>query len=163
MTAKCHEYASNVFSCIMKVGSNIGPAAARSARPVPTPLHLEYIAHEHNMDHCHVLHGFWGDLITTHTHSHQGDTYFTVHVTPQTECSWVSFETNLEKESYSTLISKVLSLFRPGKCVVSLFASKVSKHTQVVTSSPLLLACTIIIIVSMYVFVDVNQWLWPTA
>ena len=72
-------------------------------------------------------------------HTYQGDTYFTVHVTPQTECSWVSFETNLEKESYSSLISQVLSLFRPGKCAVSLFASKVSKYacTQVaVASSP---------------------------
>ena len=56
----------------------------------------------------------------------QDDTYFTVHVTPQTECSWVSFETNIERESYSPLISKVLDLFKPGKCVVSLFASTVS-------------------------------------
>ena len=57
-------------------------------------------------------------------------------MTPQTECSWVSFETNLEKESYSSLISQVLSLFRPGKCAVSLFASKVSQyvHTLVVVS-----------------------------
>ena len=70
-------------------------------------------------------------------HTYQGDTYFTVHVTPQTECSWVSFETNLEKESYSSLISQVLSLFRPGKCAVSLFASKVSKYacTQVAVAS----------------------------
>ena len=28
-----------VFSCIMKVGSNIGPATAGSAGPVPTPLY----------------------------------------------------------------------------------------------------------------------------
>ena len=37
---KCNEYVSKVFSCIMKVGSNIGPAAAGSARPAPTPLLL---------------------------------------------------------------------------------------------------------------------------
>ena len=89
-----------------------------------TRMHTHAHAHAHTHTHTHAH-------THTHTHSHQGDTYFTVHVTPQTECSWVSFETNLEKESYSTLISKVLSLFRPGKCVVSLFASKVSKHTQV--------------------------------
>ena len=57
----------------------------------------------------------------------QGDTYFTVHVTPQSGCSWVSFETNIERVSYSALISHVLDLFKPGKCVVSLFASKVGE------------------------------------
>ena len=30
--------AGKVFNCIIKVGSNIGPAAAESAGPVPTPL-----------------------------------------------------------------------------------------------------------------------------
>ena len=38
MIAKCHEYATEVYSYVMKVGSNIGPAAAGSAGPVPTPL-----------------------------------------------------------------------------------------------------------------------------
>lgn len=55
----------------------------------------------------------------------QGDTYFTVHVTPQVECSYVSFETNLEQESYTSLINKVITIFKPQKCTVSLFASKV--------------------------------------
>ena len=32
--------AGMVFNCIMKAGLNIGPAAARFARPVPTPLGL---------------------------------------------------------------------------------------------------------------------------
>ena len=36
--AKCNEYASKVFSCIMKIGSNIGPAAAGSVGPAPMPL-----------------------------------------------------------------------------------------------------------------------------
>jgi len=57
--------------------------------------------------------------------SFQGDTYFTVHVTPQVECSYVSFETNLEQESYTSLINKVITIFKPQKCTVSLFASKV--------------------------------------
>ena len=35
---KCNDYASKVFSPIMKVGSNIGPAATGPAGPAPTPL-----------------------------------------------------------------------------------------------------------------------------
>ena len=55
----------------------------------------------------------------------QRDSYFTVHVTPQVECSYVSFETNLEQESYTSLINRVITIFKPQKCTVSLFASKV--------------------------------------
>ena len=57
--------------------------------------------------------------------SSQEDTYFTVHVTPQQECSFVSFETNLEQESYDYLITRVLELFQPGRCTLTLFASEV--------------------------------------
>jgi S-adenosylmethionine decarboxylase len=57
----------------------------------------------------------------------KGDTYFTVHVTPQQECSFVSFETNLEQASYDHLIAMVMQLFRPGRCTLSLFASKMAK------------------------------------
>ena len=55
----------------------------------------------------------------------QEDTYFTVHVTPQEGCSYVSFETNLEQDSYTTLINQVIAIFRPQRCTVSLFANKV--------------------------------------
>lgn len=57
----------------------------------------------------------------------KGDTYFTVHVTPQQECSFVSFETNLEQDSYDSLITRVLELFQPGRCTLTLFASKLAK------------------------------------
>ncbi|XP_065904278.1 S-adenosylmethionine decarboxylase proenzyme-like isoform X2 [Dysidea avara] len=50
--------------------------------------------------------------------------YYTIHVTPQASCSYVSFETNIEKKSYFDLISKVVSLFRPSRCTVTLFANK---------------------------------------
>lgn len=56
----------------------------------------------------------------------QDEVYFTIHVTPQVECSFASFETNLPKESYSTLISDVIAIFKPGKCTVTVYASKVS-------------------------------------
>jgi S-adenosylmethionine decarboxylase len=57
----------------------------------------------------------------------KGDTYFTVHVTPQQECSFVSFETNLERDGYGSLITRVLELFRPGRYTLTLFASKTAK------------------------------------
>ncbi len=55
----------------------------------------------------------------------QGDEYFTIHVTPQIECAWVSFETNFALDCHSSIISKVLSIFKPGSFTVSLFTSKV--------------------------------------
>lgn len=51
----------------------------------------------------------------------KGDEYFTIHVTPQVECSWVSFETNLLIDSHSALMAKVLAIFKPGSFTFSLF------------------------------------------
>lgn len=45
------------------------------------------------------------------------DTYFTVHVTPEAHCSFVSFETNSSaslQEDYR-LVEKVTTIFRPGR------------------------------------------------
>jgi len=45
--------------------------------------------------------------------------YFTIHVTPEPQCSFVSFETNVPSDDYGGLIGKVLSIFRPGRfCVL---------------------------------------------
>lgn len=46
--------------------------------------------------------------------------YFTIHVTPEPHCSFVSFETNLHLESYSDLALKILEIFKPGKFCLSL-------------------------------------------
>ncbi len=56
------------------------------------------------------------------------EVYYTIHVTPQVECSWVSFETNLELNSCIQLIKKVLAKFNPSKASVSLMTNKVSKY-----------------------------------
>jgi hypothetical protein len=46
--------------------------------------------------------------------------YFTIHVTPESHCSFVSFETNVSLSDYAQLIAKVLSIFRPGRfCVLT--------------------------------------------
>ena len=45
--------------------------------------------------------------------------YFTVHITPEPECSFVSFETNAVLPSYTALVRHVVELFQPGSFCVS--------------------------------------------
>ncbi len=45
----------------------------------------------------------------------KGESYYTVHVTPENACSYVSFETNHDfREDLSTLVTGVVSLFGPS-------------------------------------------------
>ena len=55
-----------------------------------------------------------------------GESYFTIHVTPQPSCSYASFETNLvlPREEMASLIRRVVSIFRPKSCFVTLFANQ---------------------------------------
>jgi S-adenosylmethionine decarboxylase len=41
------------------------------------------------------------------------DRYFTIHVTPQKQFSYVSFETNFIEDNYSETINKIVSIFKP--------------------------------------------------
>eukprot|EP01147_Barroeca_monosierra_P004930 gene4930-6914_t len=50
--------------------------------------------------------------------------YFTIHITPQERFSYVSFETDYMMEDYTSLITKVLKVFRPGRFSLNLFANK---------------------------------------
>ncbi|XP_012657943.1 S-adenosylmethionine decarboxylase proenzyme-like [Otolemur garnettii] len=62
-------------------------------------------------------------------------TYWTTHITPEPEFSYISFETNLSQTSYDDLIRKVVEVFKPGQLVTTLFVNQSSKcHT--VLSSP---------------------------
>jgi len=47
--------------------------------------------------------------------SNANGSYFTVHVTPEPHCSFVSFETNHPNFVEDGLIEKVLNIFRPGR------------------------------------------------
>ena len=49
--------------------------------------------------------------------------YFTVHVTPQPEGSYASFETNVMEADYSQRINQVLSIFNPGRFSIVLTTS----------------------------------------
>jgi len=51
-----------------------------------------------------------------------GAFYFTVHVTPQPECSYASFETNAPLADCTLVVNRVLSIFRPALASLSLFA-----------------------------------------
>ena len=53
------------------------------------------------------------------------DSYYTIHVTPQASCSYVSFETNITLTDYGDMIKRVLDVFKPNNFIVTLFSSKV--------------------------------------
>jgi len=49
----------------------------------------------------------------------------TIHITTKQEYSYVSFETNVPRSSYTELISKVLKTFQPEKFVLTMFSNEV--------------------------------------
>ena len=61
-------------------------------------------------------------------------TYWTIHITPEPEFSYVSFKTNLSQTSYDDLIRKVGEVFKPGKFVTTLFVNQSSKCRTVLSS-----------------------------
>lgn len=61
--------------------------------------------------------------------------YTTIHVTPEHECSYASFEVNTALKSYTALIKNVLSTFRPKRVVVTLTAD--ADGLAQVTENPL--------------------------
>lgn len=50
----------------------------------------------------------------------------TIHITPEPDFSYVSFESNVAASSYSDLITRVVETFKPGKFIVTVFANKTS-------------------------------------
>ncbi|KAI8043427.1 hypothetical protein M5D96_004759 [Drosophila gunungcola] len=52
--------------------------------------------------------------------------YMTIHITPENQFSYVSFETNVALSNYRKLINQVINTFKPGKFVVTIFANKCS-------------------------------------
>ncbi|EGZ27116.1 hypothetical protein PHYSODRAFT_308542 [Phytophthora sojae] len=52
------------------------------------------------------------------------DAYYTIHITPESHCSYVSFETNARLRSYASLLKNVLRCFRPAKYSVSVYTDR---------------------------------------
>ncbi|CAH1116296.1 unnamed protein product [Phaedon cochleariae] len=63
--------------------------------------------------------------------------YMTIHITPEPDFSYVSFETNIPSSSYKEIINKVLDTFNPGKFTITVFANQQSPTKD--TSRELLL------------------------
>jgi S-adenosylmethionine decarboxylase proenzyme len=57
------------------------------------------------------------------------ESFFTIHITPEAHCSFVSFETNarLHEDEYDGLVNRVLDTFRPARFTVSLFVDESSR------------------------------------
>ena len=52
--------------------------------------------------------------------------YFTIHITPEPSCSYVSFETNAQVCNYAELVKKLLNIFKPGQFIFTFCANDVS-------------------------------------
>jgi S-adenosylmethionine decarboxylase len=52
------------------------------------------------------------------------DSYFTIHITPEASCSYVSFETNTCLRDYSSMVRNVLDVFKPKRFVITLFGDE---------------------------------------
>jgi len=90
--------------------------------------------------------------------------YWTIHITPEPHCSYVSFETNAPMNTYSRLLRKVLNVFKPGRATITVLADAgapcgdpadtfdphiqgytVGSHTQqTVSSHSCVVACNIV-------------------
>ena len=55
-----------------------------------------------------------------------GEFYITCHVTPQTNCSYLSFETNWPQEEYTQLVKKLVGIFHPENTLMTLFVNQAS-------------------------------------
>ena len=65
------------------------------------------------------------------------DAYYTIHITPEAECSYASFETNACLKNYDATIRNVLNVFKPKRFVLVLFGDEddISTMTSLPTDS----------------------------
>jgi S-adenosylmethionine decarboxylase len=55
--------------------------------------------------------------------------YFTIHITPEEDYSYVSFETDAPESDYPALIKRVLKIFNPEQFMLTFFANETSVGT----------------------------------
>ena len=56
--------------------------------------------------------------------------YVTIHITPEPQFSYVSFESNIPAPSYLNIVTNILNTFNPGKFILTIFATKVCNKQQ---------------------------------
>ncbi|OMJ13379.1 S-adenosylmethionine decarboxylase proenzyme, partial [Smittium culicis] len=76
------------------------------------------------------------------SNGHVDDSYFTIHVTPESNCSYASFETNVplsnpNSDDINTLISKVIKIFGPSQFTVTVFYQSDDDDFENTNSSPI--------------------------
>lgn len=65
------------------------------------------------------------------------DAYSTIHITPEPECSYCSFETNTCLRSYDAMVRNVLSVFKPKRFVLTLFGDEAAlEHKSCIPDLP---------------------------
>lgn len=64
------------------------------------------------------------------------DAYSTIHITPEPECSYGSFETNTCLRSYDAMVRNVLSVFRPKRFVLTLFGDEAALEKTCIPELP---------------------------
>jgi len=65
------------------------------------------------------------------------DIYFTIHVTPETHCSYVSFECNAPVGDFTGILGRVLDVFRPRKFAVGILAEMGAPTSMLHVKNPL--------------------------
>lgn len=71
--------------------------------------------------------GYSMNGISKNTNSDATDgSYMTIHITPEHDFSYVSFETNVPASSYRDVITNVLDIFQPGKFTITAFTNPTS-------------------------------------
>ncbi|OOF94375.1 hypothetical protein ASPCADRAFT_208890 [Aspergillus carbonarius ITEM 5010] len=72
--------------------------------------------------------GFSANGVIPTPDKNTGTHYFTVHVTPEPQCSYASFETNVPHsqngQTTQEIVEQVVNIFKPGRFTVTLFEAK---------------------------------------
>ena len=82
--------------------------------------------------------GFSANAVVPAPDSKKGTHYFTVHVTPEPNCSYASFETNVPAlqsgRDTAEVVSNVVDIFKPGRFSVTLFEAKTTFEEKALAS-----------------------------
>mmetsp|Transcript_13421 Transcript_13421/g.15298 ORF Transcript_13421/g.15298 Transcript_13421/m.15298 type:complete len:392 (+) Transcript_13421:183-1358(+) len=75
----------------------------------------------------------------------EGEAFHTIHITPEDECCYASYETNIHCKSYDKLLQDVLGVFKPKRFTVTLFADAAALDTisvEPASTEEVLTGCT---------------------
>jgi hypothetical protein len=86
-------------SVLPPLPSTIASAACSCSLPPPQPVVQDYVFAPCGWS----MNGMWGDV------------YWTMHVTPESQCSYASLETNVPVSSYSAIVARVVEAFKPKR------------------------------------------------